>query len=408
MTFLPASDLLLAAGVVIVLATTPLLLELLLVTVAAMVPRGKTSAWSSLPAVRHLVIIVPSHNEELLVAKCVESIGASVSAYRDADKPIIDILVVAHNCVDATAACARQAGALILQLDDPARRGKGEALQDGFRYAAGELGADAYLVVDADSEVSLSLVRDATQALLHASVVQCRYEFRRLDTHAESRLRAMAFFCMNGIRPLGRSRLGLSSGILGNGFALRSEVLQKVPYCAKSIVEDLEFHLALLVAGIRVAYVPSALVSSEAPQSSDAQATQTARWEGGRLRMLRSVAPRVAGRVLRGDLRLIEPLLDLAGMPIAIAVALICLLIPLGSLWLHLYLALAAAVILLHLAVVIAMSPDPVGDAVSLLYAPYYVVKKILMMPSILRMAGGKAVWIRTPRVQIQKDGDRQ
>jgi len=189
---------------------------------------------------------------------------------------------------------------------------------------------------------------------------------------------------------------------------LRSEVLQKVPYCAKSIVEDLEFHLALLVAGIRVAYVPSALVSSEAPQSSDAQATQTARWEGGRLRMLRSVAPRVAGRVLRGDLRLIEPLLDLAGMPIAIAVALICLLIPLGSLWLHLYLALAAAVILLHLAVVIAMSPDPVGDAVSLLYAPYYVVKKILMMPSILRMAGGKAVWIRTPRVQIQKDGDRQ
>jgi cellulose synthase/poly-beta-1,6-N-acetylglucosamine synthase-like glycosyltransferase len=408
MPLLPASALLLAAGFLVVLVTLPLLLELLLVTVAVMVLRGRSSVRASLPAIRHLAIIVPSHNEELLVAKCVESLRVSAERYKEADRPIIDILVIAHNCMDATASCARQAGARVLQLDDPARRGKGEALQEGFQYAAKELGADSFLVVDADSEVSLSLVREACMALRNASVVQCRYEFRRLDTRAESRLRAVAFFCMNGIRPLGRSRLGLSSGILGNGFAFRSEVLQQVPYRAKSIVEDLEFHLALLIAGIRVAYVASALVSSEAPRSSGALATQTARWEGGRLRMLIAVAPRMAGRVLRGDLRLIEPLLDLAGIPIAFEVALLCLLIPLWSLWLHLYLAAAAAIIMLHLAVVIGMSPDPTGDAMSLLYAPFYVVKKILMMPSTLRMAGGRAAWIRTERVEINKSSERQ
>jgi cellulose synthase/poly-beta-1,6-N-acetylglucosamine synthase-like glycosyltransferase len=408
MPLTPATALLLAAGGLIVLATMPLLLELLLVTAASLAPRSRRNGYATLPSIRHLAIIVPSHNEELMVAKCVESLVASMAAYRGTDDAQIDILVVAHNCTDDTAICARQAGALVLRFDDPAMRGKGEALHKGFQYATDELNADSFLVVDADSEVSENLVQEVCQALSQASVVQCRYEFRRMDTRAESRLRALAFFCMNGIRPRGRSRLGLSSGILGNGFALRREVLLRVPYRAKSIVEDLEFHLALLIAGIRVAYVPEALVCSEAPQSSTAAATQTARWEGGRLRMLNTVAPRLAARVLCGDLRLIEPLLDLSGMPIAIEVALLCLLAALPSHWMHLYSAVAAGIILLHLAVVIGMSSDPGGDALSLLHAPFYIVKKIFMVPTIVRMAGGKAAWVRTSRVPSPKSGDRQ
>jgi cellulose synthase/poly-beta-1,6-N-acetylglucosamine synthase-like glycosyltransferase len=82
--------------------TAPLLVELLVVTLAAMMPRHeRTQQVSVLPKLGRLIILVPSHNEEINVGRCVESISASAGGPGD-------ILVIAHNCTDRTAENAAQ------------------------------------------------------------------------------------------------------------------------------------------------------------------------------------------------------------------------------------------------------------------------------------------------------------
>jgi 1,2-diacylglycerol 3-beta-glucosyltransferase len=188
-------------GVLLVLATVPLLMELLVVTLAAMIPRSRRVPRAlALHALERLIIVVPSHNEELTIGRCIESIAASAGGPDD-------ILVIAHNCVDGTAETARATGAMVYVLDSPDLRGKGNALAHGFRIAFEELGADAALIIDADSIVSANLVQCVRQRLEQASVLQSRYECRGTSNDHKSRLRALAFFCMNVVRPMGRQHL---------------------------------------------------------------------------------------------------------------------------------------------------------------------------------------------------------
>jgi cellulose synthase/poly-beta-1,6-N-acetylglucosamine synthase-like glycosyltransferase len=125
-------------GAMLIAITLPLVLELTLVTAANLLPdRGPIQERSAVlisdpaqavaPRLR-LAVIVPAHNEELLVARSVLSLLAAAT-------DSTSILVVAHNCTDKTAEHARAAGAEVLVYDDPAAKGKGFALRHGFdRY----------------------------------------------------------------------------------------------------------------------------------------------------------------------------------------------------------------------------------------------------------------------------------
>src|SRR5260370_41461242 len=103
------------AGAVPLGITLPLVLELLLVTSANLLP-GRLRSMDKKEEIEkkslELAIVVPAHNEELLVNRCVASLRASAS-------PDVRILVVAHNCSDATAARAAQAGGDALVYNDP-------------------------------------------------------------------------------------------------------------------------------------------------------------------------------------------------------------------------------------------------------------------------------------------------
>jgi hypothetical protein len=78
-----------------------------------------------------------------------------------------------------------------------------------------------------------------------ADAVQCRYTTLNVDASLRTRLMNVSLMAFNALRPRGRSAMGLSAGILGNGFALSAETLRPVPYTADSVVEDLEYHLLL-------------------------------------------------------------------------------------------------------------------------------------------------------------------
>jgi cellulose synthase/poly-beta-1,6-N-acetylglucosamine synthase-like glycosyltransferase len=378
-------------GVVLVLVTLPLLVELLALTAAAMLPatgqKARLAASEKLP----IVVLVPAHNEEALIGRCIRSVLFSADSGTE-------VLVVAHNCTDATAMKAEAAGAHVMLLDDDGQEGKGGALRFGFAAALAR-GFHAVLVIDADSVVSPSLIAAVRQEFLSgARALQCRYEVNNAQENRRTRLMTLAFLAFNVIRPRGRDRLGLSSGIVGNGFALHRDVLTRIPYGASSVVEDLEYHLTLVRAGIRVAFVDAATVRGEMPVSDRGAQTQRARWEGGRLRMMRRWAPTLIADLLRGQARLFEPLLDLLAVPIAteVSLLLVAACLPVG--WLRLYALGAFLVLIVHVAAAAICGEDFWGTMRVLTTAPAYVFWKLWHLPETWRTARANSAWVRTER----------
>src|ERR1700736_1042659 len=92
------SYLLLLCGCVLVIMTLPLVLELLVLTIAALWPRVPVETQHAGSNVDLLTVLIPAHNEETLVGRAIQSVLQS------ADSGATRVLVVAHNCTDATAA----------------------------------------------------------------------------------------------------------------------------------------------------------------------------------------------------------------------------------------------------------------------------------------------------------------
>jgi cellulose synthase/poly-beta-1,6-N-acetylglucosamine synthase-like glycosyltransferase len=376
--------LLYVAGICLLLPTLPLSIELLVLTIAALFPARKIRESDS-PL--KLAVIIPAHNEEQLIAACVVSLQPTTAA----------IYVVAHNCTDATAANAASAGAQVLRLDEDSGHGKGAALHFGFAQALAA-GAEAVLVMDADSVASPNLIDAVRSTLAGGSrALQVRYEAAQ-PTTGRTRLQALALRGMNVVRPLGRARLRLSCGVFGNGFALTATTLKSVPYFAHSVVEDLEYHLLLVRAGIRVDFLNTATVRAELPTQSNAAATQSARWEGGRILMRRKLALPLLREVLSGHLRLFEPLLDLLALPLATNAALLVLALLVPVFNIRFDAACGLCILLFYVLVSALLGDNPIRDALALVEAPFYMLFKLANFSRTRGASNEGSTWIRTDR----------
>jgi hypothetical protein len=308
------------------------------------------------------------------------------------------VYVVADNCRDSTASAAIEAGARVLVRTDPLRKGKGYALNYGFEKVLDD-GADGVLVVDADSIVSPDLVGIVSGYLgAGADAVQCRYRVMDRESSVRNRLMDIALLGFNVLRPRGRDRLGLSVGILGNGFALSAATLRSIPYRADSIVEDLEYHIHLVRAGYRVRFADEATVYGEMPAGDAAASSQRSRWEGGRLRMLLEWAPRLTVDLSRGRARCFELLLELATLPLAYQVLLSGVLFAVGPEPLRKWACVQVAVIVFHVAAAASKGDNFPRNLGAVGSAPFYVAWKLALLPQIVRASRPETNWIRTDR----------
>ncbi|MEM7233133.1 MAG: glycosyltransferase family 2 protein [Planctomycetota bacterium] len=386
-----------AIGSVLILPTLAGSLELLLLTFGAILPRGRKAFDGDTPDLR-LAIVVPSHNEEASIGACVRSLDDA----RQGDERV-QIVVVADNCEDATAQVAKDAGARVLERNNLEERGKGHALAWAFDQLLEEE-HDAFVVVDADSEVDANFYREIQYEFANgADALQCRYLVSNPGDSLRTRLMNVALMAFNVLRPLGRHRLGLSAGIYGNGFALSRKTISEVPYAAHSVVEDLEYHLHLLRAGKRVRFVNTTTVRGEMPNNSDTASSQRARWEGGRFLMIREHAPKLLSQVLRGKLRYVEPLLDLVLLPLAYHVAVISLAAiapdPIRTI------ALASiGIVAFHVLVAVRVGGGGLKELMVLASAPFYIVWKLSIARHIAKTSKRDAGWVRTTRNQEREE----
>jgi cellulose synthase/poly-beta-1,6-N-acetylglucosamine synthase-like glycosyltransferase len=378
-------------AVAMALFAAPLFFDLAL-CVAGNLFRARRPKAAHARAIR-LAVVVPAHDEELMIARTVASLKAS--------DPCVTLFVVAHNCTDATARGAAEAGAHVVELNDRKLRGKGAALRCGFA-AAFAAGANAVLVVDADSVVSANLI-GVTRRLLEqgADATQCRYELEPPTAgawHPLALLRALAFRGMNVLRARGRAGLGFSTGLFGNGFALTAATLERIPFNVNSIAEDVEYHTRLAAAGVPVYWVDNAFVHAHSPAPGKAQATQEARWEGGRLHVASRATRMLMRALLHGRWRALETLADVWSLPLSRGVLALLLTLFLAVHWLHVFALVCAAVAAAYVLAVAGLGAAPMRDLGALAVAPLYIAWKALITPLVLHQSRSRAEWARTKR----------
>lgn len=261
----------------------------------------------------HLAVLVPAHDEEAVVGRCVRSLLA-----QSYPRHLVRVVVVADNCSDATAAIAQAAGAEVLTRFDQGRRGKGQALRWAIdRLLAGPLPPDAVVIVDADSVADRDLLVELVAGLERGQAVQGEYLVLPEDGSGRTRLAEAGFLLFHRVRLGGRARLGLPSALVGNGMILARELLERHPWDAFSGVEDLEYTLRLRLDGVRPVYAPAARVWGPPAVGYPETARQRTRWEGGRLHLMRSRVWRLLRAGLR-DPRLLDAAVDLAVPPLAL------------------------------------------------------------------------------------------
>jgi cellulose synthase/poly-beta-1,6-N-acetylglucosamine synthase-like glycosyltransferase len=387
--------------IALTVASLPVLLAAAyLAGLAALSRRGPAPGYPA-PALR-FDVVVPAHDEERGVAATVRSVLAV-----DYPRELFRVRVVADNCRDATAERARAAGAEVLVRRDPARRGKGYALAFAFERSLADRFADAVVVVDADATVSPNLLRAFSARLAAgAQAVQSENLVGNPEASWRTGLLAVAFALIHTVRSVARERLGLSSGLSGTGMCFTTALLREVPNRAASLAEDLEYGIALALAGHRVAYAAEAFVRSDMSPSAAGGRSQRARWEDGRRQLARRHALPLLRRGLAArDRVLVDLAADLLVPPLSTvgAVASAGTAVALAASWIAGSLLVAAATWGAAVACVVAyvargwqVSGTGARGLGALLHAPVYLLWRLGV--AWTRRLRPQHVWVRTTR----------
>ncbi|MFL6127509.1 MAG: glycosyltransferase family 2 protein [Mycobacteriales bacterium] len=273
-----------------------------------------------------LVVLVPAHDEELLLGRCLDSLAA-----QSYPRECYRVMVIADNCTDGTAVVAAGRKVEVLSRTNADERGKGYALRWAMDtiLASGEP-FDAFVVVDADSVTDQDLLSGLAAALTSgADAVQGDYlaldePAPRAGTGGRARLRSAAFLLFHRARFTGRANLGLPCSLVGNGMLFSRRLVENVPWSAYSRAEDLEYSVDLRLRGVRPVFAPQARVQAPVSTLGGAARTQRRRWEGGRAEVVRTRLPRLVRSMVR-DRRwdLWDAAADLAVPPLGVLAALV-------------------------------------------------------------------------------------
>jgi len=380
---------------------------LILVTAIAAILAPGRSKRADEPRSRFLVV-VPAHDEE-------SGIAATVRSCLSLDYPVglFEVLVIADNCSDETAAVAAGEGATVVRRDDPGRKSKGYAIEyliEQLEQSGKFCNFDALVVIDADSKTNPGLL-SAFDGLMQDGHdwIQCFYTVSNPGASWRTRLMTYAFCLFNGVTPLGLSRLGLGAGFRGNGMCFSTSGLRRIPWASKGLVEDMEYSWTVRLRGETIAFVPDVEVSGMMlARGGSAAAAQRKRWEAGRS----EIRGRVLGQLLRsrelGVIKKFLCFLELT-MPATVTVLAIYAVMMLANLltilshvsagawtipsFLLISCGVSTAAILIH-----GLSPFlvfrlPWNYLLSLVYLPSYAIWKL-----IVGVRRRPAQWIRTFR----------
>lgn len=275
-----------AAAVAVVIPIAVFVVECL----AALLPPLEEAPLGERPPV---AVLIPAHNEAW-------GIGDTLASLRTQLRPGDEVVVVADNCTDETAAMARRDGATVLERVNPGQRGKSYALDAGVRWLAERVRPPGIVIIlDADTMAGPGAIEElAWRAHYHQQPVQGAYTMRPSGAQVSSAMAAFAFTVRNVVRPQGLKRLGLPCLLNGSGMAFPWPILSRAALASGQLAEDRWLAVDLALAGHCTRYSRAA-VTGAFPTAAAAVQTQRERWEHGHLETMLRQTPRLLLAALR-------------------------------------------------------------------------------------------------------------
>ena len=366
---------------------------------AALFRRGHRAPVERNGSTARLLFLVPAHDEQSLIAECVDSL-VRMSHPEDSRR----IVVIADNCSDATARVAREHGAEVLERDDTASPGKPRAI----RWALDQSDLDrwdACVIVDADSTVHPGFATALARFMpLRSCAVQAYFGTRNEWDSWLTRLAGVLARCRYEVSYPLRQAAGLNSPMTGNGMCIGAGLLSDGGWQAFSLTENWELYASYTAGGVPIHYARDALLLSEEARSMNEGATQRRRWLAGRLWVFRKWWRPLLSSNKIGWHQKLDALAELAGpspvihLVLALAIAALSLLAVGGSpgTWLAILAFGSLAPLIVTTGIVIARHPQPVKTLISFVMLPPYAVWRILTALRTLILPG--KVWRKTER----------
>ena len=277
-----------------------------------------------------VAVVVPAHNESTGIIPTLQDIASQL---RERDQ----MIVVADNCNDDTAAVSAAHRAHVLQRDEPDRRGKGYAMAWAIAHLKDDP-PDFVLFVDADCRLQPGFLSKALNYCARTGApIQALYLMTSADgSQVNQRVAELAWRLKNWVRPLGLHHFGRPVQLMGSGMMFPWEVIKSAPLASGHIVEDLKLGLDLALAGTPARFLPDVQVTSEFAVTERGAESQRRRWIEGHLAMIGGYVPRLLlASVARRNLDTLILALDLLVPPMSLLVMIAGVVAILGgALWL--------------------------------------------------------------------------
>lgn len=345
-----------------------------------------------------LLVLVPAHNEELLLPACLASLRGMRYPPRQ-----LDVVVVADNCTDRTAELARAVSVQCLERTAPDAAGKPHAIA----WALTQLPVSAYdavVIVDADTEVDQDFAAHlAAAAPLRHKVLQPYNDVSNETENALTRMAAVLSAANHGLAYVLKTRAGLTVP-LSVGMCIGTEVLGRFGWTVHSLCEDWELYALLSAEGVRVESVPAARIRAQEAATLRASTTQRQRWTAGKLAVLsKRFWPLLRSR--RASLfQKIDGVAELTAPGPAVHLCLVVLLAgaalllqPPAAGWLAAALLATLVRPAVYTLAALRRDREPLRAVGAFAMLPLYAVWRIWVAVTALGMLGSK-LWVRTER----------
>ena len=241
-------------------------------------------------------ILIPAHNEAGIIGKTLAKLIPELP-----DSTPQNVVLVADNCNDATAAIAASYGIKVLIRQDIAQRGKGFALDFGIQNLKNNQPPQVLVIMDADCETTKASLTTLINLVASKNrPAQMTYLMRLVENASiKQKIAGFAWLLKNKIRLAAMTQLGFPIVLTGTGMAFPWAVFDTVKLGHSNIVEDMQLGIDCAVNGHPVLFCSQAIVYSDFPEQSTAELSQRTRWEHGHIQTIVQQLPFLIKEVWR-------------------------------------------------------------------------------------------------------------
>lgn len=233
-------------------------------------------------ALHKYAFIIAARNESAVIGNLIQSIKQ-----QHYPSELIDVIVVADNCTDNTAAVSRENGAIVYERFNKILVGKGYALDYAFSKIAKEHGDytayDGYFIFDADNIVDRNYVAEMNKVFNSGYKVITSYRnSKNYDTNWITAGYSLWFIREAKYLNNPRMMLKTSCAVSGTGFLVDSSIIKKNDgWKFNLLTEDIQFSVVNILEGEKIGYCENAMFYDEQPTTFRQSWNQRMRWSKG-------------------------------------------------------------------------------------------------------------------------------